>query len=57
MPSMCARWEQLKIKFLAAKGALEAQATKRAMSCLGCSNDGGNECRFKSMFGVEYFDL
>eukprot|EP00943_MAST-04B_sp_MAST-4B-sp1_P009055 g9055.t1 len=57
MPSMCARWEQLKIKFLAAKGALEAQATKRAMSCLGCSNDGGNECSFKSMFGVEYFDL
>ena len=56
MASMCARWEKLKILFLAAKGALEAMATARANSCLGCSGDGGLLCDFKTMFGADFFD-
>ena len=53
MPSMCARFEQFKIMFNAALGGLNAMATKRAMSCLGCSDDGGEACDFKNMFGWE----
>ena len=55
MPSMCARFEQFKIMFNAALGGLNAMATKRAMSCLGCSDDGGEACDFKNMFGVDLY--
>ena len=55
MPSMCARFEQFKIMFNAALGGLNAMATKRAMSCLGCSDDGG-EADFKNMLlGVDLY--
>ena len=41
--------------FNAALGGLNAMATKRAMSCLGCSDDGGEACDFKNMFGVDLY--
>jgi hypothetical protein len=54
MTSMGSRYEAFKTYFNGKKSSAESAATKRAMSCLGCAGDNGNECDFKQLFGVDY---